>query len=1084
MNRQPFSSRDWRFTAAIVAIIAVCFVYIRLEYDKAFPQASIQLRLSKAEITNIARNFLASRGFSADGFRELTIFNPDEDARLYLEREVGLERANQLMQGQVAVWRWRARWFRPPQQEEWFVWASPSGDINGFEHVIPEAAPGAKLTRDQAFGIAASFLHTMTTAPMHLVEDRLQQKPNRNDYVFTWEQDGFRAKDATYRRSIVVQGDRAGRYTEYLYVPEAWQREFAGMRSKNDLYASIAQAAWLPLVLAALVLLVRGLRRHLIPWRPLMMIAGTVGALMILNQLNSIPLLVDQFPTSSPYAQTLFLVILQSLGTGVGVFFYVIVAGAAGAPTYREEIPDPLPIQRAFTWDGFASRRYYHSVLAGYGLAAAHIAFLVAFYLIGRRFGAWSPQDVQYSDLLSTAMPWIYPVAIASMAASAEEFWFRLLAIPLLSRLLKIRWIAVIIPAFVWGFLHANYPQQPAWIRGVEVGLIGVAAGFMMLRFGILSTLVWHYTVDAVLIGSNLFSATSWFFRLNGGILALFVLAPVLVSVVLYRRNRGFVELEELAETAAPPAETPPPEPLAPAPVPIWRPQYLYAAAVVVGLLAIFLGPHIYGSWITIQLNRTEAAAIASRNIPDPAQWRAVSDFITNLDSAEYEYLRRNAGTEGAESIVQERKPVAVWVTRFLRPLTKEEWRVYIGQQGEVLRRDHLLDEKAPGARLTPEQARTRAQLAVPGAYSTVVDSSQDRRDNRIDYTFVFEDPSFHAGDARARSSVELHGAEPSNLRRFIKLPEEWLRDFRKPSLSNFAVPALFGSAGMPLLILFIRRLGSHETVFHWRAYTIAGGLALIASAAASANQWTNVLIGYDTATPLRNYLTQYVLGRATLIVLTSVAVLAVVLAMDVFRQAAIGRAALNRPSLLRACAVAVLIAGLNRVLGWTAGAVPGPQKSLPLWSIGGIDTTVPGLLPVTQAYLTSILAVGIGAMLVFAVIRYMGLQRRIIAACLLAAAVAWSQSLTVLQFVEHGAAVFVWLAVVFLIVRTCASDLIGLAVAVFWVVALNAAGKLAMQPAMFLRVNGIVAIVVAVLIGLVALQYFRRAGALAVGSG
>jgi len=114
------------------------------------------------------------------------------------------------------------------------------------------------------------------------------------------------------RVSVVI-----GRYQEFLYAPESWKREFAAMRSRNELYAAVAEACWLPLALAALFLLVRGLRRHEIPWRPLVLISGVVGALMIVSQINGIPLLVDRFPTSSPYPQTLLLIVLGALGTGV-----------------------------------------------------------------------------------------------------------------------------------------------------------------------------------------------------------------------------------------------------------------------------------------------------------------------------------------------------------------------------------------------------------------------------------------------------------------------------------------------------------------------------------------------------------------------------------------------------------------------------------------------------------------------------------------------------------------------------------------------------------------------------------------------
>jgi membrane protease YdiL (CAAX protease family) len=1068
MNSERFSQADLRLTIALAAIVALCSVYIRLEYDKAFPQASIKLVLSKTEVTDVARKLLDRRGLKTAGFRQLTIFDPDDDARLYLERELGLERANQLMQREVSIWRWRARWFRPPEQEEMLVYISPGGRITGLEHIVPEAAPGAHLSHDQALQLAQDFVRTMSTAPMHIVEDRLEQKPNRNDYLFTWEQDGFRAKDATYRRTVLVQGGAIGHYLEFLYVPESWRREFAGMRSRNELYASIAEACWLPLILAALFLLIRGLRRRTIPWRPLVMISGVVGALMILSQLDGIPLLADRFPTSSPYLQTLLLIVLEALGAGVGVFFYVIVAAAAGEPVYRQSTQDPLSLQTAFTPRGLASRRFYRSVIVGYAFAAVHIAFLVAFYIIGRRFGVWSPQDVQYSDLLSTALPWIYPVAIASMAATSEEFWFRLLAIPLLARLLRVRWIAVILPAFVWGFLHANYPQQPAWIRGVEVGLIGVAAGFILLRFGILATLIWHYTVDAVLIGSFLFDAPSLFYRLNGLFLGLAVLAPLIVSVVLYRRNRGFIVLEQPVSTveevtvAVPEGE----EPIEP-PRPIWNARWLYLAAAIAGVSGLFLAPHTFGDWIRVRLDRTTAEAIAKRDVPDSNQWRTSTDFIANLDVAEFEYLRRNTGAEAADRTVRERKRTAAWRTRFYRPLEKEEWWVYVDQGGNVIRHDHFLDERAPGDRLTAEDARRRVESVLPQKGLVLVDSSEERREKRTDWSYVFEDPQFRVGDARARVSVELHGSEISNLRRFLKLPEDWLRDFQKPTLRIFLIPAMIGSLAMPLLIILLRRLGSHETVFHWLAYSLAGGAALLLAAIASLNQLSTAMMGYDTSSPEQNYVAQYFIGRLVLVTLTGAGIFGLVLALDVFRQAAVGGAPLTPVSLTRAVAAAALVAGSARVLAWAIDRIPGPRPSLPVWSVDGFGSYLPGMRAITHGYLAGVMAVCCAGIVVFGVARYLGLRQRIISATILVVAVALSRSLTITEFAAHGVAVLTWIGVVVLIVRTCSADLIGLGTAAFWLVALDGGYELIQQPNVVLRWNGVVSVVIALAGGL-----------------
>ncbi|MBS1874359.1 MAG: CPBP family intramembrane metalloprotease [Acidobacteria bacterium] len=1075
MNPLRFSRSDRNFTLVLAALVLASAAYIRLEYDKAFPQASLKLARSRAEITSIAEGFLASQGLRTAGFRQLTVFDPDDDARLYLERELGLERANQLMQREAPVWSWRARWYRPPDKEELVAAISPDGRVTGFEHVIPEAEAGARLTRDQALAIAEKFRQGRSSADMHLVEDRLEQRPNRNDFVFTWERDGFKAKDASLRLTVSVQGDHIGHFREFLHIPEGWQRDFSAMRSRNEMLAAIAEAFWLPLALAALALLVQGLRRRRIPWRPVLAISAGIGAMAILSQLNMIPLLVDAFPTSSPYLQTLALVILEALGAGVGVFVYIVIPAAAGEPGYRERTGDRLSLRTLLTPSGLGSRAFYRAVIVGYAFAALHLAFIVAFYLVGRRFGVWSPQDVQYSNLLSTALPLIYPIALASMAAASEEFWFRLLAIPLLERLLKLRWLAVVIPAFVWGFLHANYPQQPAYIRGVEVGVIGVAAGFLMLRYGIAATLVWHFTVDAGLMGGFLFESPSWYFRLNGILVALAILAPLMVNIVLYRRQGAFSTLDdaEAVAVAEPAPEEPAPvaaEPVPPVRAP-WDIRWLYALAIVAAIGGALAVPRTFGDWIQVRVGARQAEAIARRALPNGAAWRVSTDFNANLDAAEFEYLRRQLGPEAAQRIVRERRLSAVWRVRFYRPQVKEEWRVYVDQSGAIVRKDHLLDERAPGDRLTAAQARDRASAALPWPGMVAVESNEERRDQRTDWAIVFEDSDFRVADARARVSVEVHGGEVSNVRRFLKLPEAWLRDFQKPTLRNFAIPALLGSLGMPLLVLFIRRLAAHDIVFHWRVYLAVAVCALAVAAVSAVNASATAMTGYDTANPEQNYVTQFAIGRAVLTVLLAAGAFAVMLSLDVFRQSALGPASLNPPSLGRAAAVTAVIAGVSRLMQWALQAVPGPRAALPVWNLAGLDNYLPGYAALSQGFLAAVFGLGIGGTLAFAVIRYMHPKRRMIAAGVTIAAVAISQSLTASQFAAHAVSTAVWIAVAVAIALTCSADLIALGVALFWAASLRLAWQMFRQPQPFIQWNGAAAMAAAIIGGIVLIR-------------
>src|SRR5262249_52128883 len=97
--------------------------------------------------------------------------------------------------------------------------------------------------------------------------------------------------------------------------------------------------------------------------------------------------------------------------------------------------------------------------------------------------------------------------------------------------------------------------QEPGYTRGIEVGLIGLVAGVVMLRWGILATLMWHYTVDALLISLFLLRSGSLYFRVSGALVGAGVLVPLAVAGAFYLSRRRFEPDEALLNRAGPPPE-------------------------------------------------------------------------------------------------------------------------------------------------------------------------------------------------------------------------------------------------------------------------------------------------------------------------------------------------------------------------------------------------------------------------------------------------------------------------------------------------------------------------------------------------
>lgn len=1095
MTPERFDRRDTRRVLVLLALAAMSVAYTAYNFKAAFPQASINLRYSKDQISAMAGRFLNQQGLRLDGFHQLTLFDPDETGSLYLERELGLEEANRLMRAEVPVWRWRARWFRPPEKEEMTVWLSPEGRLVGFEHQIREDSKGARLTKEQARAIAESFLRRQTATPQRFIEEQLQQRPNRYDYLFTWEQEGFKAKEATHRRSVTVQGDQVGAYQEFLHVPEKWKRDFARMRAANDLYAQIAVGFYVPLILGAVVLIIIWIRRKDLDWRSLVLISTVVGGLMMLNEWNQLPFFIDQTSTSTPYYETLAIGLLRGLGYGVFVFLYVILAAAAGEPLYRRAQPGELSLASGFAWRGLRSKRAFNACVVGYAFAAVHIAFVVAFYLIGRKFGVWSPQEIEYSDLLSTLLPWIYPVAISLLAATSEEFWFRLFAVPALQRVVKWRWVAIVVAAFVWGFLHSNYPQQPGYIRGIEVGIIGVAAGFLMMRYGILSTLIWHFTVDAVLIGMFLFQSESGYFQLSGLVVVAAILMPLAISLISYRRNGGFVTapeaLNEGVRLAEAPVETPR-EPVAetvaepavaPAPARLWSAKWLLVAGAL-GAVAVFaLRPFEFGDFVRVTLTRSETERAADRALTDrnlkPADWRRVTKFMANFQAADFEYLRRSAGPTAANHTVRDRTTTGVWMVRYFQPLKKEEWCVFVNAEGRSFRVDHVLDEKTAGANLPAEEARAIAlryaadvQHVDLGRYRAL-DAATEKKDHRTDHSFVWEDPEFKTGEAKARISVAVQGDEPSSFRRYVKLPEEWVREFERPRVQRFLVTGLIGALALPLLFVFIKRLPGHE--YRWRMYfTVAGvtcGLALLVNL----NQWPTYLAAYETAKPLENFFGQAIVGRLIGALLVAGAGLLGALAVDVFLRIGCENRRVETPSLLFTIALALVVAGFARLAGVAGDMAGGPRLSVRMWGIAGTDVLLPGLAALAQAAFAALGWLAAAVIVLSAASKLLTPRLRLVVLVTIVVVAALGRALTPAQFGVGALVVAAWVALFYALLKTRGADVVGLGVAIFWLETASRTATMMAQPSPWFQWNGALAAAVAAIVGVVAIRLAAR---------
>ncbi|MFA6109773.1 MAG: CPBP family intramembrane glutamic endopeptidase [Candidatus Latescibacterota bacterium] len=842
---QRFDSSDYRLIAVCLVLIAVSLVVgVPLFYD-AFPEAAIDFRITREEARQRAEAFLAGQGLQVAGFRHSAVFTYDDQARIFLERELGLEQARRLIGGQVRLWRWSHRWVRERQKEEFRVELTTAGELVGFLHLIEDERPGARLPVAEARQVAARFLTAVLGVPadsLALVETNTVERLHRTDHTFTWKRPGFEARGATYRYQVTVQGDRVGELAEYLKTPETWQRSWAELRSRNEATQSVANLLVFALIVAMAAALVSSLRRQQVRWRVAAAFGVAAFVLGLLARLNGLPVIAHGFETTETYRSFYIAALLRALFAAIVQGLLVAFLVAAAEPVYRRRHGDQVRLAVLFLPHGLRTKRFVTGSLVGLTLTASFFAYQTVFYLVAERWGAWSPTEIPYDETLSTAIPWVVVLLTGFLPAISEELVFRGFAIPFLQGRLGRRWLALAVPAAIWGLGHAAYPQQPFFIRALELGIVGVAVGAVFLRWGLLPALVWHYNVDALYTALILLRSPNPYYVTTAALSAGLALLPLAGALAVYLGRRFFVDPTVMlnridgpgdADLSRRRAEDNTPEAqllriLPDAPLSRYRPlsrRALRIAAGATGLsLTVFLVPvNLPLDWVDYAVTATAAQTQAATHLrgmgTTPESFETVVWQEERSDPEALRYLLERVSVAEANHLYRQALLPAVWVVRFFRPGQREEYRVTVdpgtGKVDEVTR---MLAENTPGASLDEGEARAiaedRLRLAGLDPESLeLVESQSQTLEARRDHRLVWEAPdgdSRNLEELRWRCELRLAGDQPVGLRRYLHVPEAWQRVRQQGSTTRTLCQGLLATLALAALVhlvwLLVRR--------------------------------------------------------------------------------------------------------------------------------------------------------------------------------------------------------------------------------------------------------------------------------------
>ncbi|MCB2198431.1 CPBP family intramembrane metalloprotease [bacterium] len=818
MESVRFNRKDGVTIAVCIALFSVSLWIGVNWFDDAFPEASIDFKTTRASSEPLALEALALIDqVPPQEYRHASRFSYSGLAKTYLEKELGLADAQKYFGNPVELWSWSHRWFKPSTKEEFKADISPEGRIVSIEHKIAEEAEGASLTRDSAYTIASEFLFEtigLDSSTVTLLEGSQTGRPHRTDWEFTWKLNDFEPVEGSDNRyQVTLLGDQIGTFDQFLHVPEAWTADYRRLRSLNQLAGNVDSVFMLLTVVAIVAVFFVRIKRLEIHWRTAIWFGGIAALLMYMNNLNQMPQTLYWYDTTTSWSGFLLNELLLGLLASIGGGVLIAILTASAEAIFRNHYPKLMALPRMFTVRGLRTKSAFINIVVGITMTAFFFAYQVIFYIITHKMGGWSPADVPYTNLLNTAFPWIAVLMIGFMPAVSEEFMSRMFSIPFLQKAFRNRftWLAVLIPAFIWGFGHATYPNQPFWVRGVEVGIAGVIIGFVMLRFGILAPLVWHYTVDALYTAFLLFRSDNPYFIITAAIASGLMVVPLLLALVAYWRKGGFLPdkgvlnediqlgvgeqtdtteaVSDAVDQTAPLSAEQTPEIRTPFGA---RGRILAVVLLVAGVL--IARPERPGDYVTSDDRSDLAIAVVADNMrasgladPDTLNFQVFPTRPYRSNTYSGAYLLKELGSVKAfndlmESQRKNRIAVSVW-----RPENRLR---FIGvvdpDAAEVDRILILMPEEYPGDSLSIDSARTLARAALSDAgvdLSTLIEKSAEEtaRPHRRDYNFIYEAPEGdprHVGEAKFRYSAWVRGSYvTASGSPYYDLPEAWERE-------------------------------------------------------------------------------------------------------------------------------------------------------------------------------------------------------------------------------------------------------------------------------------------------------------------
>ena len=488
---------------AVVCILAGALFLTSL--GRLWPLAPIDLVADRSQIEIGARSFLEGRGFVLEGYRSSSRLMVDTRTLDYVDQVFGRARTNELIREGFPLVHYRAYFKKRGEPVSYTVSWHPEVGVIGWSRWVEEDEPGPSLELEQARELARDAIERALNLDPADFEERAvssTDQDSRRDYSFRFETTHDFPPELRERIRIAVAGDRVVAATRSVQVPASARRDARRAEAPGRALetAGIVMLT-LAIVGAFFVFLIR-LRAGQVRLARAMIWPAVVFVCLLGTYALETPNLFRFWEPLWPkwVSDFQYLSGRGLEGLALGLLLLIVVAG--GDALDRESGAG----RGASLWN-LARLRIDRSVALASGrgfLVGLLCGGVMTLSILVLQSIAGATTSLQprgfFFYTLNTASPALTSLLFFFGVALAEELGYRFFAGSWLLALTRRWWIAIVVPAVIYGLIHTRFgflpPAEPWWGRALVLTLVGCVWGWAFLRYDALTVVLSHFTAD------------------------------------------------------------------------------------------------------------------------------------------------------------------------------------------------------------------------------------------------------------------------------------------------------------------------------------------------------------------------------------------------------------------------------------------------------------------------------------------------------------------------------------------------------------------------------------------------------------